>query len=283
MRPRRRRRAGRDRRRRACSLPARRCPPTPWTAAPSHTATPYQYASFCSPPESVTMTRACEASAAKSRYESGSTKRTCPRDSPCDRSASRVRGWAGKITGSSIASSPATMRPSRGSTTFASRWIVATTYVPARAASRRSTSGALPRDRGEREARVGHDIADDRDRPGHAFRFEDAARALVRAEQQVGDRVDLDARVLLRHRHVAGAHPRLHVRERDAGLPRRPRAPASVEFVSPKTTAASGRSRSSASTIPGSIVSTSRVCASSRYAGSASPSSSKKTSDSSRS
>ena len=42
------------------------------------------------------------------------------------------------------------------------------------------------------------------------------------------------------------------------------RAPASVEFVSPKTTAASGRSRPSASTIPGSIASTSRVCASSR-------------------
>ena len=29
--------------------------------------TPYQYASFCSPPESVRMTRACEASAASSR------------------------------------------------------------------------------------------------------------------------------------------------------------------------------------------------------------------------
>ena len=42
------------------------------------------------------------------------------------------------------------------------------------------------------------------------------------------------------------------------------RPPASVEFVSPKTTAASGRSRSSASAIPGSIASTSRVCASSR-------------------
>ena len=29
--------------------------------------TPYQYASFCSPPESVTSTRACETSAAMSR------------------------------------------------------------------------------------------------------------------------------------------------------------------------------------------------------------------------
>ena len=42
------------------------------------------------------------------------------------------------------------------------------------------------------------------------------------------------------------------------------RAPASVEFVSPKTTTAPGCSRSSASVIPGSIASTSRVCASSR-------------------
>jgi hypothetical protein len=29
--------------------------------------TPYQYASFCNPPESVTITRACDASAARSR------------------------------------------------------------------------------------------------------------------------------------------------------------------------------------------------------------------------
>ena len=29
--------------------------------------TPYQYASFCRPPESVTITRACDASAARSR------------------------------------------------------------------------------------------------------------------------------------------------------------------------------------------------------------------------
>jgi hypothetical protein len=29
--------------------------------------TPYQYASFCRPPESVTITRACEESAAMSR------------------------------------------------------------------------------------------------------------------------------------------------------------------------------------------------------------------------
>ena len=34
--------------------------------------TPYQYASFCSPPESVAITAAWEASAAKSRYPSGS-------------------------------------------------------------------------------------------------------------------------------------------------------------------------------------------------------------------
>jgi len=46
--------------------------------------TPYQYASFWIPPESVTITRACDASAGKSRYESGGPIRTCPRDRPSD-------------------------------------------------------------------------------------------------------------------------------------------------------------------------------------------------------
>ncbi len=134
-------------------------------------------------------------------------------------STSLVRGCAGKTTGSSSPLSPSTIRPSRGSTTFASRWIVATTYVPASKPEPLEHVRAFPRDRREREAGVGHHVADDRDRARYAFGLEDAARALVRAEQQVGDRVHLDARVLLRHRHVAGAHPRLDVGERHAGSP----------------------------------------------------------------
>src|SRR5260370_40209105 len=57
--------------------------------------TPYQYASFWIPPESVTITRACEASAAKSRYDTGWLIRTGPRDSPSDLIVAAVRGRAG--------------------------------------------------------------------------------------------------------------------------------------------------------------------------------------------
>src|SRR5581483_5083221 len=82
--------------------------------------TPYQYASFCSPPESVTITRACDASAAKSRYPSGSIVGS---SSPSRASAARVRGCAGNTSGSSIRRSPSTSRRSRsGCVTFASRW-----------------------------------------------------------------------------------------------------------------------------------------------------------------
>ena len=56
-------------------------------------------------------------------------------------------------------------------------------------------------------------------------------------------------------------------------------APASVEFVSPYTSTQSGRSRSTARAICGRIASASAVRRSSRYAGSESPSSSKKTAD----
>ena len=46
--------------------------------------------------------------------------------------------------------------------------------------------------------------------------------------------VDLDPRVLLRHGEVAAAQPRLDVRDGHAPAETAARAPASVEFVSPK-------------------------------------------------
>ena len=62
-----RRRAAPGRRRRGRSRRARRCRPTRSTGARVTQGTPNQYASFWSPPESVTTTRACETSAAMSR------------------------------------------------------------------------------------------------------------------------------------------------------------------------------------------------------------------------
>ena len=85
----------------------------------------------------------------------------------------------------------------------------------------------------EPEARVGHHVADDLDAPGDALGDASvSARALVRAEQERREPVDLDPVALLRHREVAAAQPRLDVRDRHAGAPAAS-APASVEFVSP--------------------------------------------------
>ena len=56
------------------------------------------------------------------------------------------------------------------------------------------------------------------------MRPEGAAGALVGAEEQRGDPVDLDAIVLLRHRPVARAQARLDVGDRDAGPGGRARA-----------------------------------------------------------
>ena len=78
-------------------------------------------------------------------------------------------------------------------------------------------------------------------------------RALVGAEQQRRHAVDRDPVPLLRHRQVEAPQPGLDVR--DGHARRRPRAPASVEFVSPKTSTQSGRSAATASRTPGRIAS----------------------------
>ena len=69
--------------------------------------------------------------------------------------------------------------------------------------------GTLARDRCEQTVRIRHHVADDLRPPGDALSLEDRARALVRAQEEVSDAVDLDAVVLLRHRQIARAHPRL--------------------------------------------------------------------------
>ena len=136
----------------------------------------------------------------------------------CSASAARVRGCAGNATGSFRRLSPSAIRPRRGCATFASRWTVATTYVPGSRPRPREDRRALARDRREPDGRVRHHVSHDFDPSLDAFLLELARRALVRAEQERGRAVDLDADVLLRHRPVAAPHPRLDVGERDARL-----------------------------------------------------------------
>ena len=116
--------------------------------------------------------------------------------------------------------SPSAIRRSRAGRTFASRWTVATTYAP-RLVRRRD---ALARDRREAKRRVGHHVTDDERLSRDSFGGERRDRALVGAEQERREAVDLDPRPLLRHREVAAAEARLDVRERDPVGGRRPRS-----------------------------------------------------------
>ena len=82
----------------------------------------------------------------------------------------------------------------------------------------------LARDRREAVASLHHHVADHVGLTQHAFLGEGRARAVVRAEEEPGQAVDLDARPLLGHRQIAAAQTGLHVRERNRRLRRRARA-----------------------------------------------------------
>ncbi len=131
------------------------------------------------------------------------------------------------------------MRRSRSGRTFASRWTVATTYGPG--ASRRRH--ALARDRREAERRVGHHVADDLDPAGHALGPQRRARALVRAEEERRQPVDLDPG---RSSGIDRSPLRSPASTCAIGTPAAAaaRAPARVEFVSPRTRTSPGRSAS---------------------------------------
>ena len=175
------------------------------------------------------------------------------------------------------------MRASRSGCTLASRWMVATTYPPGASPSRSRTvdrSRAIGPSRKHASAMTSPTTSI---RPGTPSPRRICRRALVRTEQQRGDPVDRDPVPLLRHRPVAAPQARLDVRDRNPGVERRlgprerrvriavherPVGPLRLERRrDPRPHRAPRR----------------RVCRSSRYAGSGSPSSSKKTSDSSRS
>ena len=123
------------------------------------------------------------------------------------------------------------------------------------------------RDRREAQRCVGHHVADHLDMPCRALVAQRRRRSLVGAEQQRCEPVDLDPGALLGHRQVAAPKARLDVRERGAGLAAA-RAPASVEFVSPRTSTTSGLSAASTAAMGGVSRSTSAVRRSSRWAGS---------------
>ena len=96
--------------------------------------------------------------------------------------------------------------------------------------------GALTCDRREDPVRVRHHVADDLASPRDALRLELRGGALVRAEQERRHSVDGDPVPLLGHLGVEAPQPGLDVGD---GRAARSRAPASVEFVSPKTSSQS--------------------------------------------
>src|SRR6185503_2443864 len=94
--------------------------------------TPSAVVSSCSPPESVRVKVASFQRLRNSMYESGGVRQTPgPRSAACPFSLARVRGWTGKISGSSRETSPSarTRRASvAGSSTLEARCSVTTPY-----------------------------------------------------------------------------------------------------------------------------------------------------------
>ena len=111
----------------------------------------------------------------------------------------------------SVALIASTSRRRRSGSVFAARWIVNSAYDVG------AIRETLARERHEQVERVAHDVADDLDPAGGAFRDEDRARPVVRRQQQLGEPVDLDPVPFLRHRQVAAAQPGLDVSDRHAG------------------------------------------------------------------
>ena len=80
------------------------------------------------------------------------------------------------------------------------------------------------RDGTEEPARVGHHVAHDVEAAEHALVLQRPLRAVVGAEEEPRDPVDLDARVLLGHGEVAAAKTGLDVRDRNRRVRSRPRS-----------------------------------------------------------
>ena len=82
----------------------------------------------------------------------------------------------------------------------------------------------LAGDRSEAGAGLRHQVADDVRLAEDALRGKGGARTVVRAEEEPGQLVDLDARSFLGHRQVSASEPRFDVRERNGRLGRRTRS-----------------------------------------------------------
>ncbi len=146
-------------------------------------------------------------------------------------SRARVRGWAGKMTGSPSRPRPSTIRASRSGCDV--RLAVDRRDDVAARGDLEPLQDArtLARDRREAKADVGHHVADDLDPPGYALTLEGRGRPLVGRQQELRDPIDGDPVSLLGHREIAAPKARLDVRDRYVA--RSASAPASVEFVSP--------------------------------------------------
>ena len=197
---------------------------------------------------------------------------------PCASSTDAVRGWAGSTTGSSICERPSAILRRRSGRTFASRWMVATTYAP----------GAWGGGTRSRAIGAKRSVASAITSPTTSICPAAPSSRSVAADRSSGQRSSV-------------ASPSTSIRARSSGIDRSPlrrpastcasatpaataaRAPASVEFVSPRTSTTSGVSAASTAAIGGVSRSTSAVRRSSRCAGSSSESSSMKTCDSSSS
>ena len=183
--------------------------------------TPYQYASFCRPPESVTITRACEASAVEVEIAERRAARStwaAERQSLRARARLACAGAAGKTTRLvERRSGPSTMRPSRGWAVFASRWTVASDVArPARAEGARARPSARARAGRSRKPRPPSRRRRPRPRPATL------SPARIARERSSGQRRAAASRStsirlsLLGHRQSPERRARLDVRDRHA-------------------------------------------------------------------
>ena len=122
-----------------------------------------------------------------------------------------MRGWAGRTTGSSSLRQPV-HDPPQSFRPHVRLAVHSRDDVRARRVRWRHT---LARDRREAERRVRHHVADDFRASPDALGHQRCDRALVGAEEERRQPVDLDPGSLLRHRQVTAPEARLDVRDRD--------------------------------------------------------------------
>ena len=207
-----RRRSARDRRRRGCSSPSRRSPPTRSPRAGSRRARPTGRPRAGRRRSRWRSTRAPRSSSSMRVYGTGSTQLDDARDARCPtrRSAHACAGGTGKTTGTLAAGRGSRARPrgapGRRCCSCGARWRGRSRPAPAsirgRAASSSMSHSTSP-------------VTWISPRTSSASRLRRAP--LGRREQHVGEPVGLDAVALLGHVVAKGAQPGLDVQQRQPG------------------------------------------------------------------